>query len=151
MREVIGDLWTYSAPNKIVMITTNGYVKINGEAVMGRGTALQAAQRYPQLPKLLADDLRQTRLRVVFLPVISSSERIWIGVFPVKYKWNQKASLELIVKSAKELAQFAGLSFNETKTFILPRPGCGNGQLHWSEVKPLIENILPHNVWVISR
>jgi hypothetical protein len=39
-------------------ITTNGFVKSNGEAVMGRGIAKEAANRFSMLPKLLGDTLR---------------------------------------------------------------------------------------------
>lgn len=44
MRDIKGNIWTLydSDPTCYICITTNGFVKSNGEAVMGRGTALQA-------------------------------------------------------------------------------------------------------------
>jgi len=35
-------------------------------------------------------------------------------------------------------------------TVVLPRPGCGNGQLDWSDVHPVIAPILPDSVHVIT-
>mgnify|MGYP001580901715 CR=1 FL=1 len=58
------------------------------------------------------------------------------------------ADLELIKESASQLAVVAGAYSN--KTFVLPRPGCGNGGLKWEDVKPVIEPILPDNVHVIT-
>jgi hypothetical protein len=46
-REVKGDVWPLAAEVKpdTVAITTNGFVKRNGQAVMGKGCALEAARR----------------------------------------------------------------------------------------------------------
>ena len=53
MIEVIGDLWEFHSKNNWVVITTNGNVNSQGKAVMGRGIALQAAKKFPRLPKEL--------------------------------------------------------------------------------------------------
>ena len=45
MKEVTGNIWDY--PADIVCITTNGSTTRNGSAVMGKGIALQAKERYP--------------------------------------------------------------------------------------------------------
>ena len=41
MKEIRGDLFTQEADT--ICITTNGFVKANGECVMGRGCAKQLA------------------------------------------------------------------------------------------------------------
>lgn len=51
MRIEKADLFTYQCD--AACITTNGFIKANGEAVMGRGCALEAAQAFPNVPKLL--------------------------------------------------------------------------------------------------
>jgi len=48
LREDKINLWEYPADARV--ITTNGFVKNNGEAVMGRGCAREAARKYPRLP-----------------------------------------------------------------------------------------------------
>jgi len=54
MREATGYLWSwYHKPKTVVLITTNGSIKSDGTAVMGRGCAKQAAERLPHLPGTL--------------------------------------------------------------------------------------------------
>ena len=40
MKEVKGDIWNFYNKGYWIVIPTNGTVKRNGEAVMGRGVAL---------------------------------------------------------------------------------------------------------------
>jgi hypothetical protein len=143
MREVFGDLFSYVGRKGFILcITTNGFIKHNGEGVMGAGVAKQAAELFPDLPRLLGQSLR-VRGNVVSLltPQILS--------FPVKWKWMEDADPKLIEKSAKELKRRAELQ--PDVKFILPRPGCGNGKLEWESVKTLLESIqLPDNILVIA-
>lgn len=139
MIEVYGDLWDY--PAQVICLTTNGTIKKNGHVVMGRGVAQQARDKFRDLDLLLATMIRREGLRVSFLTTKLFS-------FPVKYNWWEKADLELISKSARQLAQIA--SDQPNLIFVLPRPGCGNGQRTWDEVKPLLQD-LPDNVHVIDR
>ena len=145
MLEIKGNLWNYyGQPNVVVCITTNGFIKKNGEAVMGRGCALEATRLYPELPKLLGDHLKS----MGNFPHLFEFERGGLISFPVKHNWWENADLNLIQLSAGYLSGLAGIKSNTA--FILPRPGCGNGHLSWEEVKPVIE-FLPNNVWVISN
>lgn len=142
MKEVKGDLWKYDGRKGfILLITTNGYVKNNGEGVMGAGTAKQAAERYPDLPRLLGESL-QRRGNVVSQLLGN------IASFPVKHEWMEDADLKLIRKSTLRLKQIA--EARPSTKFILPRPGCGNGHMPWSKIKPIVE-ILPDNVFVIDK
>ena len=52
MKEITGDIWDYHKQGHWIVITTNGTVKSNGEAVMGRGIALQARAKFIQHPDL---------------------------------------------------------------------------------------------------
>ena len=69
-----------------------------------------------------------------------------IIAFPVKHHWAQKADLELIRKSAEQLVEIS----QYCERVLIPRPGCGNGQLNWEEVKPILEEILDDRFYVIS-
>lgn len=142
MKTVIGNMWVYDGRlGFIICVTTNGYIKTNGEGVMGAGCAKEAAERYPTLPRLLGMSL-QRRGNVVSLltPTILS--------FPVKHHWKEEADLKLIEESTKELKARAEKATH--LKFILPRPGCGNGRLLWLEVEPIVK-CLPDNVFVISK
>jgi len=122
----------YLSPEVVYVITTNGYVKNNGQAVMGRGTALIAATIAPKLPTILGDLLISYGNKPYLLP----------GNFvtlPVKHKWDEKADPVLIGKSLDILMDMWDLyGFGKRQVYI-PRPGCGNGQLAWETVKPMME------------
>jgi hypothetical protein len=139
MIEVVGDLWTYPADWRV--ITTNGAVRRDGCAVMGRGCAKQATQKYPALQGLLGSQLK---LRGNHVTEFS----LWnLLTFPVKHSWEQDADLVLIARSARELRGW--LEDHDQPLVVLPRPGCGNGRLDWEVVKPLLLS-LPDNVAVID-
>jgi hypothetical protein len=142
MNEAIGDLWE-AKPQFIKCITTNGDIKKNGELVMGRGVALQAKQKYPELPKLLGEHVKKNG------NIAHYFEKYNIISFPTKIHWRDKANLNLIRHSCYQLnALLDGIN----KQAVLPRPGCNNGELNWErEVKPTISMILIDKVWVITN
>lgn len=145
MREINGDLWDFlDKPNHRICITTNGDINSKGELVMGRGCAYQAKQKWPQLPKILAEQSREDRLKVnlVYLP------SHFLVTFPVKYHWNENASLYLIKDSAISLNKLSQTLPH--LTFILPKPGCGNGGLYWEDVRKVIEPILSDQIFIID-
>lgn len=143
MREATGDLWRLVMPGECLIITTNGAVRRDGRAVMGRGIAREAADRIPELPMVLGEALRFDGNHVFRLMT-------WTGIlilsFPVKHHWSEAADPDLIVRSARELA---GQSLRST--VWMPRPGCGNGRLEWPAVRQLIEPILDDRFVVVGR
>lgn len=145
MREQSGDLWA-AAQGSVLCITTNGVVNRNGLAVMGRGIALQAKEKFPDIAEVLAQMLKMYGNHVAFLGSFSKWQ---ILSFPVKHKWNERADVELIKRSIKELLLFA--RYGKWETVYLPRPGCGNGSLQWAAVKPIIEPLLDDRFVVVER
>lgn len=142
MKEVKGDIWDYYNKGNWIVITTNGTIKANGEAVMGKGIALQARERFPNLPKELG-----RKLRVFGLTPIAFHS-IKILTFPVKLDWWQNSSLSLIEEGCKSLVEhFSKLN---TDAVYMVRPGCGNGQLDWEEVKPILEAYLDDRFIVVN-
>lgn len=131
MIETSGNLWEFDG---IHVITTNGFVKRNGHAVMGRGCAKEAAERYAGLTKKLGRVLQANGNHVVYFPEFG------LVTYPVKHNWWEQADLELIVNSAHELVSLAD-SEGMTQLFM-PFPGCGNGRLQWADVKQVISPIL---------
>jgi len=146
MREIRGNIWDYLG-EAVIVITTNGTVKKNGEAVMGRGCALEAKQRFPRLPLFLGDRLTLRGNHVhYFSRCLGLPDLV---TFPVKHNWWEKADLALIERSCKELLKLA-YDFNWEK-IIVPRPGCGNGGLDWRDVKPVLERYFDDRFLVISK
>ena len=145
MKEVFGDFWDY--PADVKCITTNGSIRRDGLAVMGRGIAYQATYRVPGIAYDVAAFIRRVGLEV---GRVREVEKVIYYAFPVKFEWHQQADLGLIRRSCEQLQYFA-IALPAEK-FLLPRPGCGNGQRHWvDEVEPICRAVLPDNVLVIER
>jgi hypothetical protein len=142
MIEIYGDIWDTKCD--VICLTTNGDIKKNGAAVMGRGVAYQAKVRYPGIEHEIGSVLKDRGNHVSFVGFRNEP----FIVFPVKHHWHEKADLELIARSTSELEE--AIQDISSLSFVLPRPGCGNGQRTWEGVKPIVE-VLPDNVYVISR
>lgn len=151
MKEVTGNLWTY--PATVRCITTNGFVKKNGECVMGRGCAREARDFFPTLAHELGLLIQLHGNNVhslgAFEEPISADGYFELFSFPVKHRWNQDADPELIVRSATQLFEAIDKKYQNC-VIALPRPGCGNGSLNWEDVRPLLEPILDDRFHVIT-
>lgn len=142
MEEFLGNIWDFHDPdsNKWVAITTNGIVRWDGKAIMGRGIALQAAQRFPQLPYVVGTMIGLEGNRVFDFPEFS------LYSLPVKHHWRERASLDLIRVSCYQLA---ALVPSDRHVFLV-RPGCGAGGLNWDGVKREIEPLLDDRFTVVD-
>lgn len=147
MKEIKGNLWEIEAD--FTCITTNGDIRKDGKAVMGRGCALEAATKWKDVPELLGARLKNGKISVTYLGRYRDNDKSYrLVAFPVKYHWKEPADIELIKKSAEELVVLlSGLNFGKV---VLPRPGCGNGKLKWTDVKPVLETILDDRFMIVS-
>jgi hypothetical protein len=148
MREIRGNMFGYLGRMKFrLFLTTNGFIKNDGTAVMGRGNAAQAVRIFRDeydmnLPELLGRSLKMKGNVVSRL-----TEQLY--TFPVKHHWADRASRRLIKQSVERLKEIIKEDNDKDRIYVLPRPGCGNGNLKWlRDVKPILES-LPDNVWVI--
>lgn len=144
-----------------LVITTNGFVKNNGECVMGRGIAKQIADLCPYIPKLLGNLITTKGNSVHYLDTVNEVNLI---SFPVKpdYVINTgsnvvkhcntsigsktagflaKADVNIIEQSLIQLVKLANKN-PSWKTILIPRVGCGAGELNYQDIKPLMEKYL---------
>lgn len=169
MIEVTGNLWDY--PATVFVLSTNGAVKYNGEAVMGRGCAKQAKDRYPGLAMLLGNSLKTYGNHVSNLG--SWDGKIIIS-FPVKHAsetckpnksnvvkhmqkqfepgqtvpgWACVADRVLILRSAMELVKL--VDEGSYSKIVCPRFGCGAGELDWEDIRSVLAPILDDRFHVI--
>lgn len=143
MIEREGDLWNMDC--NWLCITTNGIIRSDGKAVMGRGVALQAKERIPLIDTILAEKLIKNGNIV---SALLSYENKWIISFPTKHNWRDKSDLDLIISSAQQLKKHFD-SQSKKPIVLLPRPGCANGGLEWSLVKDAIKPILTDDEFII--
>lgn len=150
MKQIVGDMWEFASQYDAVCITTNGYIRGDGNAVMGRGCALEAAKRWPQLPKALGGLIRLSGNHVHWLKhVVMDDLPVELVSFPVKYRWDKPADIGLIRESAQELVEMVGRK--KWSDVLIPRPGCGNGRLHWDDVRPVLAAVFDDRFTVISK
>jgi O-acetyl-ADP-ribose deacetylase (regulator of RNase III) len=149
MIETKGNLFTM--PVKAICIPTNGMIKTDGKAVMGRGVALEAARRFPTIDILLARALEKEGNKVhditpVTLPNVVTSYHILS--FPTKHNWKDPSDPTLIAKSCVELKEL--VTKNDWLRVAMPRVGCGLGGLDWERVvKPIINKHLNDDRFIV--
>lgn len=139
----IGDIWKLQSRYTPICITTNGFVKNNGECVMGRGIALQAKQRYPELPLKLGTLLKRHGNQVYYFGEYS------LFTFPTKHNWFEDSDINLIDISATQLLNQL-LIYKHITTIYITKAGCANGRLSWEDtVKPVLINKFTDNSNII--
>lgn len=148
MREMQGDIWVNDIPVKV--ITTNGDIDMNGNAVMGAGIALQAANMMPEIKVRLAEMIKANGNVTHLLGDMTFGRSTWSMIaLPVKYHWRERADMSLIENSIRELVEICdNLRYDE---IALPRPGCGVGGLHWGLVKPLLQGWLDDRFVIVDK
>lgn len=149
MREITGNIFDYAGPGNVIVIPTNGNVTAYGKAVMGKGVALQAKQRWPKLPTDLGKILKREGNRIAHFGYQSENGFERVVTFPTKENWPEDSTLALIEKNTVALANYCAGIGNDL-SFYLPRLGCGEGGLQWEAVKPVLAKLLDDRFVVVS-
>lgn len=160
MIELVGGLWTEHARGKWACVTTNGDVDRRGRAIMGGGCALEAKQRFPNLPERLGLALRDNRTPTDDGNNCYVFDDLRVISFPTKYHPYHRSDIVLIQRSAQQLMRILrdrehdvehnGVVYPAVRCVVLPRPGCGLGGLEWAFVANILRPILDDRVHVIS-
>ena len=145
MKELYGNLW--EVPCDLRVITTNGVVNSSGAAVMGRGCAREAKERFPGLEHLFARMLKKHGNRVMRLRALPDGSHL--ATFPSRSTGARRPCRSSSAAASDQLVAVAD-KFGYERV-ALPRPGCGNGRLRWTEVKGLLEPILDGRFTVVSK
>lgn len=128
---LIGDI--FSSPAQVIVNT------VNTVGVMGKGLALSYKERYPDMFNVYRQVCEKGQFEIGKLMLWNAPDH-WILLFPTKENWRNPSKLEYIKKG---LEKFAKTYDKKGITSIaFPRLGCGNGELNWDEVKPLMEQYL---------
>jgi len=145
MRELRGNVWRISKVEDDIVIPTNIGWRTNGQNVMGRGLARQAADYYPRLPAWYGEICQEHEEAT---PVVRYGPLLLFPVKPLNklqpyMSWQQPASLDLISRSLEQLSCIS--SRTEEGLVFVPLVGCGNGGLDPEDVEPMIECVLGHD------
>jgi hypothetical protein len=140
----------------MIVVTTNGEINRSMQLVMGRGAALEATQRIPNIAKLSAGKIviaGCTPMKPAiygFLEVLDPYRegKSGFGLFQVKRRWSDKADLDLIAQSAEALKEYC--ERNPKVAIRMNYPGIGNGKLRRQDVEPLLVS-LPDQVTICIK
>jgi len=112
---------------------------VNTVGVMGKGIAADFKRRYPEMYRRYRELCEQGQLDIGKLYLYRTANH-WILNFPTKKHWRNPSKIEYIEAGLQKFLEIytdagvTGISF--------PQLGCGNGNLPWSRVRPLMEKYL---------
>lgn len=121
---------------------------VNTEGVMGKGIALRFKKIFPEMFREYQHLCESRVIDIGVLWLFKTSHK-WILNFPTKRSWRQPSRLDYIEAGlAKFRKEYAELKIH---SIAFPALGCGNGELNWDDVRPVMEEYLsdlPLNVFV---
>jgi hypothetical protein len=116
--------------------------------VMGKGLAKDAKQRFTGIDKVFANMIMAKPDDMIY-PVYLKELTAYLIAFTTKLDWRKSSPIESIQQSAEALVGFA----DQTGLFpiLLPRVGCGNGNLTWiNQVQPLLRDIFDDRFLIVT-
>ena len=137
-----GDI--FESPAQVIVNPTNTV------GVMGKGLALSFKQRYPEMFKKYKAVCKNHLFSVGKLMLFYETDH-WVLLFPTKEHWRGPSKLEYIEKGLLKFVQT--YESKNITSIAFPKLGCGNGELDWADVKPLMEKYLkdlPIDVYVYT-
>lgn len=132
----------FDSPAQVIVNT------VNTVGVMGKGLALQYKQRYPEMFKIYQAACEKHQLTTGKLMLWHGADH-WVLLFPTKENWRYPSRLEYIEKGLEKFVKT--YAEKQIHSIAFPRLGCGNGELDWADVKPLMEKyleVLPIDVYI---
>jgi hypothetical protein len=141
------DMWKEATDGDWICITTNGTIAKSGRCVMGAGCALEARKKIKGIDIVLGELVKLNG--PITQLIMDDYNGVSIISFPTKYNWYEKSDIGLIVSNAIQLKKMLNSATIKPKNIYIPKPGCGYGGLMWSEVKPIIEEILDNDIFCI--
>lgn len=112
---------------------------VNTVGIMGKGLALSFKQKYPNMYKTYKEACDNKSFYIGKLMLVSENKRR-ILLFPTKKHWINPSKLEYIETGLKTFIDC--YEYHNIKSIAFPILGCGNGNLNWLEVKPIMEKYL---------
>lgn len=121
---------------------------VNCVGVMGKGLAHSYKARHPKMFKTYKKYCDEGLFEPGKLWLWKGAEQ-WILNFPTKKHWRSPSRIEWIESG---LSKFVDTYEERGITHIsFPKLGCGNGNLSWDTVRPIMEhylNPLPIEIWI---
>ena len=112
---------------------------VNCVGVMGKGLAQEFKEREPDMFKAYKNICDQKKLSPGKL-WLWRGKGSWILNFPTKVHWRNSSKIEWIEQGLEKFV--AAYEAQGITDVSFPRLGCGNGNLDWEDVRPVMEHYL---------
>jgi O-acetyl-ADP-ribose deacetylase (regulator of RNase III) len=112
---------------------------VNTVGVMGKGIALRFKQIYPEMFEEYQHLCEKGQLKIGMLHVYRTPNKLVLN-FPTKESWRRPSRLSYIEAGLQRFRD----SYREAgiQSVAFPPLGCGNGELDFDDVRPLMESYL---------
>lgn len=123
----------FNSPAQVIVNT------VNTVGAMGKGLALSFKKRYPKMFEAYKIACDKHQLTIGKLMLYYAPDH-WIMMFPTKESWRNPSKLEYLEAGLNKFVT----TYAEKKitSIAFPKLGCGNGELSWADVKPVMEKYL---------
>lgn len=126
-----GDI--FNSPAQVLVNT------VNTVGVMGKGLALSFKKRYPSMFDSYRKACEKHQFSIGKLMLYHAPDH-WILLFPTKENWRNPSKIEYLEEGLKKFVnKYAEKGIT---SIAFPKLGCGNGELSWDDVKPVMERYL---------
>lgn len=112
---------------------------VNTVGVMGKGVAAEFRHRYPEMFRRYRELCEERQLDIGKLYLYRTPNK-WVLNFPTKKHWRNPSRIEYIEAGLQKFVDTYTVSGITSISF--PQLGCGNGNLPWSMVRPVMEKYL---------
>ncbi|EAL4711949.1 Appr-1-p processing protein [Campylobacter lari] len=131
IKYTIGDLLNSKQQALVNTVNLNGF--------MGKGIAYQFKKKFPLNYETYVKACKNKEIDIGKVFVFEENGKTIIN-FPTKANWKEKSKIEYIESGLNSLKN--EIIQRNINSIAIPPLGCGNGGLHWENVKPLIETYL---------
>lgn len=114
---------------------------VNTVGVMGKGIALEFKKRYPKMFESYQKACDKKTFKMGRLMLFRELDH-QILLFPTKENWRFPSKVEYIEIGLQNFVK--NYSQLNISSVAFPKLGCGNGELDWETVKPIMEKYLKH-------
>ncbi|WP_449046019.1 macro domain-containing protein [Paracoccus versutus] len=112
---------------------------VNTVGVMGKGLAAAFKERYPDMYLAYKKRCDDGLFKPGAIWMWKGADQ-WVLSFSTKKHWRNPSKLEYIRNGLMDFrANYEGMGIRE---IAFPRLGCGNGGLNWSDVRPMMIELL---------
>ena len=128
-----------------LIVTTNSFLTSEMKLVMGRGAAWRLKMKVPEIDRIFGNMIFALCGHLGRYGILFHKR---YGALQVKYRFDEKARVDLIEFSLGKLAEIARKS--PKLKFNVNYPGIGNGGLSKLDVRPFLD-VFPDNVSVWEK